>query len=324
MGFKTALKSVAATPAGWRAASFVRPPGVIVLTYHRVSRPGDRFPGLPIEGFREQMQWVSARCRPIAPEQLQEGAGEPRAGRPAVLVTFDDGYLSYRRDAYPILKDLGIPALVFLATAYIDDPTRLFWWDALRAAILTSPRDRVELPWSPGTVTPLGDRGTRERLLRAAKDHLKGVESDTHDAEVAEFVERLGISERALRVEREMMDWSDVKSTTDLTRFGGHTHTHPILSMVPDDRLEAEIATCRNRVASATGAPPRFFAYPNGRSRDFDERSRGVLRRHGFDVAFSTEEGVNGPDADWMAVRRFAGEGSLHDLAWRLLDRSRR
>ena len=85
-----------------------------------------------------------------------------------------------------------------------------------------------------------------------------------------------------------------------------------------------ELATCRERISSATGAPPRFFAYPNGRERDFDERSRAALRRHGFAVAFSTEEGVNGPDTDWMAVRRFAGDGSLPDLAWRLMGWPRR
>jgi peptidoglycan/xylan/chitin deacetylase (PgdA/CDA1 family) len=324
LSLKRGLKSLAVTSLGWRATSFVRPSGVIVLTYHRIGRPGDRFPGHPLDAFRDQMQWIVARCRPIAPERLQEVAVGPRVDRPPVLVTFDDGYLSYRQRAYPVLKELGIPALVFLATAYIDEPTRLFWWDALRAGVMGTTKDHAELPWSTETVMPLHDRAARERLLKAAKQHLKSIPDDRHESEVAELLDRLGTSADALRGEPEMMSWEDAKATADITRFGGHTHTHPILSMVPDDRIEVEIATCHNRILSATGERPRFFAYPNGRGRDFDERSRAALRRHGFDVAFSTEEGVNGPDTDWMAVRRFAGDGSLPDLAWRLLAWPRR
>jgi peptidoglycan/xylan/chitin deacetylase (PgdA/CDA1 family) len=116
-----------------------------------------------------------------------------------------------------------------------------------------------------------------------------------------------------------MMTWDDVKATLDITRFGGHTHSHSILSAASDDRVEAEVATCRERIAAATGLPPRLFAYPNGRARDFDERARQALLRHGFTEAFSTEEGINGAGTDWLAVRRFAGEGPLPDLAWRLL-----
>ena len=54
-------------------------------------------------------------------------------------------------------------------------------------------------------------------------------------------------------------------------------------------------------------------------ARDFDDRARDALVRHGFTEAFSTEEGVNGAQTDWLAVRRFAGDGPVSDLTWRLL-----
>ncbi len=295
-----------------------------MLTYHRIEGPGDRFPGLAVDVFREQMRWVAARCHPIAPERLQAMATESRRDRPAVLITFDDGYLSYRQHGYPVLKELGIPALVFLATGYVDDPTRLFWWDALRAGIMGAVSASVAPPWAPTTTFRLADRADREGLLRAAKDHLKGVPNDRREIEVAALLERLGTSAEALRGKREMMDWDDVRAVMDLTRLGGHTHTHPILSMLPDEGVESEVAICRERIESATGLRPRFFAYPNGRTRDFDERSRAALWRHGFDTAFSTEEGTNGPDADWMALRRFSGDSPLPELAWRLSARARR
>jgi peptidoglycan/xylan/chitin deacetylase (PgdA/CDA1 family) len=93
--------------------------------------------------------------------------------------------------------------------------------------------------------------------------------------------------------------------------------------MLTDEEREVEVATCRERIRSATGTTPRWFAYPNGRTCDFDDRSRGALLRHGFDTAFSTVSGVAGPDVDWMAVPRFASGATVGELAWRLSVRAR-
>lgn len=44
-----------------------------------------------------------------------------------VIITFDDGYESVFKYAYPILKEVGFKAIVFVITGYID---RLNNWDA--------------------------------------------------------------------------------------------------------------------------------------------------------------------------------------------------
>ena len=107
--------------------------------------------------------------------------------------------------------------------------------------------------------------------------------------------------------ERVMMTWDDVRATLDITRFGGHTHSHPILSAVSVDRIDAEVATCRDKIASATGSPPRLFAYPNGRSRDFDERARDALVTARIYRGLLDRGRGQRPHTDWLAVRRFAG-----------------
>jgi len=319
-----AAKAFVARPFGWRLAGRFRPPGLLILTYHRISAPEDRFPGLPASTFAEQMRWVASACTPVGPEQLLDATLTTRSARPPILVTFDDGYVGFRRHAYPVLRELGIPCVVFLATGYIDDPTTLFWWDALRAAVEGARVGSVELPWVPGDRYALDSRASRERLIRAAKDHLKDQPHVGHEAQLAELLRRLGVAAESLRGEREMMDWDDVRATLDVLCPGGHTHTHPILSSVTDEEIDYEVRTCSERVRAETGLTPRYFAYPNGRSRDFDSRAQGALRRHGFDLAFTTEEGVNGPDAAPMALRRFAGDGTVSELAWRLSARAGR
>lgn len=134
-GLKTAVKGMLATPAGWGLLGLARSPATVVLTYHRVGAKTDLFPGLDIRLFCEQMLWLRQRCRIIGPDQLCDSVTRPRPDRLSVLLTFDDGYRGYHDHVYPVLRELGLPALVFLSTAYVDDERRLFEWDALWLAL---------------------------------------------------------------------------------------------------------------------------------------------------------------------------------------------
>src|SRR5204862_617232 len=82
--------------------------------------------------------------------------------------------------------------------------------------------------------------------------------------------------------------------------------------------LDEEIRTCRDRIEAETGSPVETFAYPNGRAIDFTEEAKVVLKRNGFRTAFTTIDGINGADTDWLAAHRIAGGSSVADLAWRL------
>lgn len=113
------------------------------------------------------------------------------------------------------------------------------------------------------------------------------------------------------------MTWDEVRATSDITCYGGHTHTHPILSRVKRSQVVQEIATCRDRILSETGRAPTCFAYPNGRPADFTRETQEILRGHGFTLAFSTTEGIASKDSDWMAVKRLPGQArNVWDLAW--------
>ena len=101
-----------------------------------------------------------------------------------------------------------------------------------------------------------------------------------------------------------MMTWDEVRTITDLTWIGGHSHTHPVLSRLSREGLEREIRMCRDRITAETGGPPTMFAYPNGCPADYTAKTQAVLKRHGFNMAFSTTEDIAGHHTGWMAIRR--------------------
>ena len=114
------------------------------------------------------------------------------------------------------------------------------------------------------------------------------------------------------------MNWDEVRQAADFTAYGGHTHSHVIVSRIDGQPLDDEIRTCRERIETETGGRVETFAYPNGRAIDFTDEAKRVLRRNGFRTAFTTIDGINGADTDWLAAPRIAGGSSVGDLAWRL------
>src|SRR5581483_3536559 len=123
---KSAVKTALAAPPLWRLRNGRGPrPGCAVLLYHRVGRAGDPFPNLDIGRFAAQMRWLKANCDVIDPDDLRARAAGPGSGRgrPAVLVTFDDGYRDYYDNVHPVLKAYGIRAINFLCTQFVDDST---------------------------------------------------------------------------------------------------------------------------------------------------------------------------------------------------------
>ncbi len=310
---KSVVKGTFASSWGWRLLGpALRAPGVIVLMYHHIGDGRGRA-GLPVSTFATQMRWLRDNCDPIEPEAVRDRARGARTLRPAVLVTFDDGYRSYHDLAYPVLKRERIPAAVFLATSFLDEGGTI-WTERLQAAVLSTTRTEIKLPWADGPAIPISDPSGRAALGERMRAHLKSLPDPERRALFAALLAELG---EAPAGEREMLTWDEVRRTMDLTRYGGHSHTHPILSRLDRAQAEYEIRTCRDRIAQETGQTPTTFAYPNGRPADYTPETQAVLREHGFTTAFATTEGIAGSGTDWMAIKRLPGDAeSVADFAW--------
>ena len=289
--------------------------------YHNIGSEDPALPGLSVRAFSEHMHWLRKHCEPIGPASLVECSKQGRQARPPVLVTFDDGYRDYHDLAYPILKKLGIPALVFLVTSLMDKG-QMLWTDELQRAVMVSPAQKASCPWLDGTMVPLSSVASRRAWGEQARHFLKALPDDSRAVELEKMFGEIGRPSPLAR--RRMLNWDEVRATLDLTVYGGHTHTHPVLSRVQRSEAELEIRTCRDRILAETGRAPTYFAYPSGRPQDFTAESQTILRENGFTLAFSTVEGIAGPDSDWMAIKRLPGGNlaSTPEFVWTAAGRS--
>ncbi len=94
---------------------------VPVLMYHHVS-PSPGMITVTVEHFEDQLRWL--RRHGYRSLSSAEFAGH-LAGKPvpskSVLITFDDGYLDNWVYAYPLLKQYGYTAMLFLVTSWARD-----------------------------------------------------------------------------------------------------------------------------------------------------------------------------------------------------------
>ena len=92
---------------------------ITILTYHSIDDSGSVI-STPPEQFRRQMRHLRDCSIPVlALEEVVAVLGGHRdPPTEAVAITFDDGYHSVYSNAFPILQEYGLPATVFLVSAY--------------------------------------------------------------------------------------------------------------------------------------------------------------------------------------------------------------
>ncbi|MEU1540367.1 polysaccharide deacetylase family protein [Actinacidiphila glaucinigra] len=82
-----------------------------------------------------------------------------------------------------------------------------------------------------------------------------------------------------------MLDWDQVRELdAGGVEIGGHSHTHPQLDQLGDERLWFEVLRCKEVLRDELGTAPVSFAYPYGYS---SRRVRRAVRFAGFTSALA-------------------------------------
>ncbi len=107
---------------------------VPVLTYHDIGPQAKGRLLIGVKSFEEQMRYLKEQgYRVISLSEFHEFLSLRRQlPRRAVVITFDDGYKSFVQYAYPVLKELGFTATLFVYTDYVGAGRNALSWEALK------------------------------------------------------------------------------------------------------------------------------------------------------------------------------------------------
>ena len=279
-----------------------------IAMYHAVARdplPVSDWCFLGADTFQAQIRTLADRCDVIPLSSVARRLAGGEIARPTVAITFDDGFQNNYDVAFPVLREAGVPATVFLTTGLLDTDDTL-WFCRINHAVATT-RAAV-LEWNGGTFD-LKTRSARADASNVMQQALKEFSPPRFAAEVDGLLRLLGADPRA-RIAAEspyrMLDRESIREmlSSGLVEFGAHTKSHPILSRIGDEDQRGEIVDSLDAVRALTGRPCTMFAYPNGRVQDYTAVSVGILAANGVDTAVTAVEGVNDRLTDALQLKR--------------------
>jgi peptidoglycan/xylan/chitin deacetylase (PgdA/CDA1 family) len=283
-----------------------------ILLYHKVNDDHDPYlASLPVEEFRRQMQYLAKNFALVSLDDIAEGRIGPSDRKFAVAVTFDDGYRDNFTNAFPILKELNIPATIYLATGYIGTG-RLPWYDQVCLAFKLTARNELGADYC----TPCGSlagEGDRLALVDRVLEWLRQKDDDARPEAMTRLFTALGVP-ATLTLPNYMLDWDAVRQMQGCgITFGAHSVNHPVLSQLSPGQLQREIGDSKKTIEQKLGTRVRHFAYPFGRPKHFNETVKRVVEQSGLQTAVTTVYGYNAPGDDLLELKRFTPWG--HDRA---------
>jgi peptidoglycan/xylan/chitin deacetylase (PgdA/CDA1 family) len=291
--------------------------GVPVLMFHNVGHPAetDYLPGHMKVGEERLERLLEALAAggdsTMTVGELVEAFERGELPRDKVVLTFDDGYRDNHDKLLPLLQRFEATATVFVQTGPMQGRVNWlhhYFWILHRLGPHAVGRKLAEVVESE----PL-----RRQLLALPADPTAGeyqlkrllkyeVSTDQRDRLLDEVFRQIGGDDRALAAQV----WLGEAECRALDRagveLGAHTVNHLVLSSLTPEEQRREIDESRQDLERWLGHPVRSFAYPYGRSWDYNSDTVAILRELGFASAITAMPGLNDPRTDRMALRRVA------------------
>jgi peptidoglycan/xylan/chitin deacetylase (PgdA/CDA1 family) len=190
--------------------------------------------------LRRHVEMLGRSFTFIHHDDLPERISRPR-GRPFCLLSFDDGKRSNATEVAPELERLGVPAVFYVVTCFLNDGTVL-WFDRYKALLDAIGHAPVGL--EPDIVKWLPHAMLQERLDRACMRH--GVALDMND-------------------DVRPMTWDQARSLArEGFTIGAHGPRHETLTCEPEPDALGHIEQSIAEVTFELGAPCVTFAFTNG------------------------------------------------------------
>lgn len=295
---------------------------VIILMYHGFTKKeanegieNYQRKHLYIGRFQSQLGYLKKHHPIISLEELVDAYLHGKKIPPrSVVITIDDGYQSSYRLAFPVLKQLRVPATVFLATDFIDNKTFL-WTDRTEYAINQAEPSRFDL--KAGSVSDRGfslavefdDQESRVTCEKQIRMKLKTVPQELRPKIIEILEQRVG---RKLSLESNSpeiyraLEWFEINEMihSGLISIGSHSHSHVILTKCDPETVERELRFSKEIIEKRTGSSCRLFCYPNGEVGDFNHETKSCLKELGYTCGLTTVPGVNDKNSDVFELKR--------------------
>jgi peptidoglycan/xylan/chitin deacetylase (PgdA/CDA1 family) len=255
----------------------------LVLAYHRVAEPESDPFGLCVSPrlFTEHIEVIEALGGFVPLDEMAVESND-------VVLTFDDGYTDCADLVAPLLRSEGIPAIFFICSGKLLDPSP-YWWDVLAALVMgVSGKGSTTVSVASAEFLLGGSmRDSRHALMaihaRLLPLHLLRIEEELLSLrEQTEPFSSVALALPAPISEEELTLLGD----SELFEIGSHSINHAFLPTLEPEALAQEISGSRTALEKRLGKTVSSFSYPYGAH---DTSVVAAVRDAGYQRAFSIE-----------------------------------
>lgn len=272
---------------------------IATLLYHRVINLENDLHELAVtpDHFYMQMKYLKEHYNIVRFDDTWNTVEEK-----SICITFDDGYEDNFAQALPILKDLYIPATIFVSTGTLGTKKEL-WWDELERILLTG--------------TSYKDQFTLKHYLFGYTYNTSTLQERTKVYYILHWImyNQITIEEREDFL-HQLRDWAEMgeegrkdnlivgidklkeASTSDIITIGAHTVHHPSLSTLCYEEQQKEIAKSKDTLEQLLNKCVTVFSYPFGCKNDYNNDTLKICKDLKIIKAASNFRGIYDTDRE--------------------------
>ncbi|MBN2512080.1 MAG: polysaccharide deacetylase family protein [Sedimentisphaerales bacterium] len=255
--------------------------------------PNPFYPEIEISQFKQHVIHLAENYHVLPLEEVANRIKQGKSLHRCVAITFDDGFLNNYTLAYPLLKQLHLPATIFLITDCIETGQPP-WFIKFRYAFQTTRKEMIEVTCAGETLTlPLT---TEENRLESSNIMMQDLRTRENDArkEMLESLFHLLEVDDFTALDGMMLHWEQIR---EMSRhgisFGAHTASHPVMSRISLPEAEHEVRVSMEVIQSHLGQKVATFAYPFGRINHYRPEIAAILQKCGITCAVTTEHAAS-------------------------------
>lgn len=286
-------------------ACFNRPVGYIYM-FHMVRSKGDLL--APIDELRVSPEYFESFLREqqkrldfISINDINSRMGnKQRSNKPFGVITFDDGYADNFTYAYPILKELNIPFVIYVSAGLVNEGKTIWNYPLIIERVIKQNGElqidgKMYNCWATKQKNDTFSQ-LKSLLFSLPYEHQK----DKFKRLFANYLEESVFP-------NDTLTWDQIAelSKDPLCTIGCHTMSHCRLTITDAAALEYELSESKRLLEQHIGKPVAHLSYPYGWKTDVSDAAIEYAKKCGYKTAARSYGGpVRKKDSDMYQLKR--------------------
>jgi peptidoglycan/xylan/chitin deacetylase (PgdA/CDA1 family) len=283
--------------------SFLNKDGIVIFLFHGVIEKQTytvrNYTGKHIKSnnFEKYMSILATNGNPMTMNQVLHHLESGQNFLPgSFAITFDDGFENNISIARPILEKYKVPAMIYLTTDFIDND-QMSWIDGIEYAVQHTKKQQIRIAQT-NKIYSLKESDEKIEFLISVRQFVKNSITCNPTQFSKQVCMDLGFSEKLSSDDPldKKLTWDQIKliNRNDwLISFGGHSHTHPILSYLSHEDLCFELDTSLALLKLKADVNPIHYSYPEGLAHCYSKIVIDELKIRGVRCCPTAISGVN-------------------------------